>query len=294
MKNRGIFNDNPTKAVIVNRQYHLKGRFVSGFILALGLVLGAANAAAQTPAPPRVIHVFVALADNASQGIVPVPAAIGNGDDPAGNLYWGCDEGLKSYFKRSKAWKLVQTRAKPAPAVLERLVFRHAESGAWLVADAYRGSRIRQATVDFLSAAAGARAEATSVTRNQKFTELRAGGGAALVAYIGHDGLMDFRLAPGEAPRGEAGKAAIVLCCKSADYFEGPLREAGARPLLLTTQLMYPGSFILHAALEGWLKGEGVREIRERAAKAYAGNQGISVKSARGVFKDLKGKLQER
>ena len=33
-------------------------------------------------APPRTIHVFVALADNKNQGIVPVAAIFGNGDDP--------------------------------------------------------------------------------------------------------------------------------------------------------------------------------------------------------------------
>lgn len=230
----------------------------------------------------RVIHVFVALADNASQGIIPVPKAIGNGDDPTNNLYWGCDEGLKSTFGKSKAWKLVQTRAHQAPAVLERLVFRHGASGAWLVADAYRGSQIRQATLDFLAAAAGTSVEVTSVSVALKPVELRIGGGAALVAYIGHDGLMDFSLdAP---PRGSSGKPAIVLCCKSADYFAAPLREAGARPLLLTTQLMYPGSFILHAAVEGWLRGEDAAALRERAAQAYAANQKISIKSARGVF----------
>ncbi|HST23582.1 MAG TPA: hypothetical protein VLR90_20895, partial [Blastocatellia bacterium] len=36
----------------------------------------------------RVIHVLVALCDNEHQGIVPVPAKIGNGDDPQNNLYW--------------------------------------------------------------------------------------------------------------------------------------------------------------------------------------------------------------
>lgn len=30
----------------------------------------------------RVLHVLVALCDNEHQGIVPVPAKIGNGDDP--------------------------------------------------------------------------------------------------------------------------------------------------------------------------------------------------------------------
>ena len=39
-----------------------------------------------TQAKEQTIGVYVALADNASQGIVPIPAAIGNGDDPEKNL----------------------------------------------------------------------------------------------------------------------------------------------------------------------------------------------------------------
>ena len=35
---------------------------------------------------PRIIHVFVALADNSNQGIVPVPAKLGNGEDPEHTL----------------------------------------------------------------------------------------------------------------------------------------------------------------------------------------------------------------
>jgi hypothetical protein len=38
---------------------------------------------------PCTIHVFVALADNKNQGIVPVAAILGNGEDPQHNLYWG-------------------------------------------------------------------------------------------------------------------------------------------------------------------------------------------------------------
>ena len=53
----------------------------------------------QAQRPARLVHVFVALADNAHQGIVPVPAALGNGDDAAQNLYWGaaafCDGVVK-------------------------------------------------------------------------------------------------------------------------------------------------------------------------------------------------------
>ncbi|MDB6004594.1 MAG: hypothetical protein JWR15_1581, partial [Prosthecobacter sp.] len=69
----------------------------------------AADAVAQT----KRIHVFVALADNASQGIAPVPAKIDNGDDAEENLYWGNSEGFKSIFARSKSWKLEKAEANP-------------------------------------------------------------------------------------------------------------------------------------------------------------------------------------
>ena len=40
-------------------------------------------------AQQRVIHVVVALCDNQYQGIVKVPAGIGNGQKASTNLYWG-------------------------------------------------------------------------------------------------------------------------------------------------------------------------------------------------------------
>jgi hypothetical protein len=62
----------------------------------------------------------------------------------------------------------------------------------------------------------------------------------------------------------------------------------GARPVLLTTQLMYPGAMILEAAFEGWLKAESADQIRVRAGKAYAANQKISEKAGMGVFSKLR------
>jgi hypothetical protein len=56
------------------------------------------------------------------------------------------------------------------------------------------------------------------------------------------------------------------------------------KPVLLITQLMYPGAMILEAAIEGWIKGESHEQIRLRAAQAYAGNQKTSVKAALTVF----------
>ena len=73
----------------------------------------------------KTIHVFVALCDNEFQGIVPVPAKIGNGKDLNNNLYWGCGYGVRSFFKlKTKDWKLVKTIKSNNPKILERILFK--------------------------------------------------------------------------------------------------------------------------------------------------------------------------
>ena len=223
---------------------------------------------ATASADPARIHVFVSLVDNRTQGIEPVPARIGDGDNKETNLYWGCDEALKPVLKSSGEWKLVSSGAGPKPEVLERAIFTH-RSGKWtLTADAYRGSAIRTCIADFFAA----------LSADEPVASL------PLVAYIGHDGLMDFQLPPEVTAKRGPGRQAIVLCCKSDGYFSPHLAAVNARPLVLTTQLMYPGGFILRAALDGWTRGEGAAALCDRAAAGYARNQGISVKAARGVF----------
>jgi hypothetical protein len=108
-----------------------------------------------TRASPRVVHVFVALADNQNQGIVPVPAALGNGSDPARNLYWGAAFGVKTFFKASQEWQPVWSGHGSKDAILERCVFRNTSKDVFLIADAYEGGQVKLAMTDFLSAAAG-------------------------------------------------------------------------------------------------------------------------------------------
>ena len=98
----------------------------------------------------KTIHVFVALCDNKYQGIVPVPPKIGNGQDPDNNLYWGGDFGVRTYFKKSKEWKLIK-KEKVNNFILERLIFKNSFSNCYLVADAYDGKYIKQTTIDFLN-----------------------------------------------------------------------------------------------------------------------------------------------
>lgn len=100
-------------------------------------------------AEKRTIAVFVALCDNETQGIQPVPEKIGDGDVPAANLYWGCSDGTSSLFKRSSKWKLVKTEREGLEPVLERLTFEHKTKDCTLVAHAYRGSEIKQCIADY-------------------------------------------------------------------------------------------------------------------------------------------------
>lgn len=234
------------------------------------------------PAPAaEVFHVFVALADNANQSIAPVPAKIGDGDKPAENLYWGCSEGVKSWFSASKRWKRIATPKSPMPEILERVIFKHVEKDAWLVADAWRGKEIRPCLESFAKACAGLSAEEVKVDG----AAFQAGGASSLVAYIGHNGLMDFSITwPAKSAKDVKPKPAIVLCCLSHDYFSKSLKQVGAEPVLMTNQLMYPGAFVLHDALEARLSGKAGEDLRSIAARAYARNQRISLKAALGVF----------
>lgn len=221
-------------------------------------------------AADKSIGVFVALADNVHQGIVKVPKMIGDGDNPERNLYWGTAEGLKGVFDKSNEWALKKRTDDPqGPNILRSRVYRHSKTGAILSAKAYRGSAIRNCILDF---------EAAVRT-----------GAYDLVVFIGHNGLMDFELpAPAKLDKRTKTPDCVVLCCKSEQYFKKRIEDTGGQPILLTTQFMYPGSFILHAVADAWLSGATAAGIRERAGWAYASNQRISRKAGMGVFARLR------
>ena len=227
-----------------------------------------------------VIHVFVALADNVNQGIVPVSASLGNGDNAATNLYWGAAFGIKTFFSRNKDWELVSFTPNPSETILERCIFKHRRTSLHIVADAYRGKEISQTTVDFLEAAAGKPGEKLKIGS----AEFHTGGSADVVAYIGHNGLMDFKLNSHPQRRDDRERRAIILACASKSYFSNALRESGATPLLWTTNLMAPEAYVLSAAIDGWIKKENDEQIRLRAAEAYHKYQNCGLKGARALF----------
>lgn len=227
-----------------------------------------------------VIHVFVALADNVNQGIVPVSASLGNGDNTKTNLYWGAAFGVRTFFSRHKDWQLLTVIPNPSDGILERCIFKHRRGSSMLIADAYQGKEIQQTTMDFLEAAAGKPGEKLKAGD----LEFHSGGSADLVAYIGHNGLMDFQLPSHPARRDDRQRRAIILACASKRYYGPALEQSGATPLLWTTNLMAPEAYVLSAAIEGWIKKESDEQIRLRAADAYHKYQNCGVRAARGLF----------
>jgi hypothetical protein len=233
----------------------------------------------------RVIHVFVALADNQHQGIIPVPPALGNGKDPQGNLYWGAAYGVKTYFKASKDWELVWFGRDGKDAILERCIFKNRLNDAYLVADAYDGSQIKLAVTDFLSSAAGVAKERVRFKiASEEEVSIAIAGDANLVVYVGHDAFMDFQISPIAGTRGEKPRQTIILACASKSFFGPYIRQTGAQPLLWTTGLMAPESYTLKAALDGWMADEDDEAIRRRAVQAYDRYQKCGTRAALRLF----------
>jgi len=227
--------------------------------------------------PIKTIHVYVALCDNVNQGIVPVPSKLGNGQNLKNNLYWGALYGVKTHFKNSKDWSLVKTITSDNPMILERLLFKHKNSSTYLLADAYDGKHIKQTSIDFLEATAGR--NSTTISHNN--IKMQFGGKSELLAYVGHDGLMEFDVEGNFSNLNKTKRDAIVLACVSKNYFKPYFRQTKANPLVWTTGLMAPEAYTLKSAIDGWIINETDFQIRERAAQAYHKYQKCGINSAR-------------
>jgi hypothetical protein len=239
-----------------------------------------------------VIQVSVALADNKNQWIVPVPEAIGNGQDARTNLYWGALYGLKTYMINKAGWKYVDSVQVKDKRILERLILkkhfpRKGESvPVYLVADAWDGKYIGDTIKQFLSYNAGN--DVVSLKVGGK--DINAGGNAHLIVYIGHNALMDYGgmknilLSEPEIADDNPDNDSIVLACKSRPYFLSRLKRVGAHPLVMTTGLMAPEAYTLHAAIEKWIAGANDTQVRKAAARSYHKYQKTGINAAERLF----------
>lgn len=222
------------------------------------------------------IHIMVALCDNKYQGIVKVPKGIGNGQDPNTNLYWGCGYGIRTYFKKSTEWKEI-SRKKVDRMRLERIVFKHKTKNYYLIADAYDGQFIKSCTLDFLNSCSGAKKD-TIIVGNKV---LGINGNSELVAYVGHNGLMDFSVQERFENKDNTVRQAIIIACGSKQYFAPYIKSAGANPLVWSTHLMSAEAYTIHDAISTYIAGGNDAAVRESAAAAYDRYQKCGIKAAR-------------
>jgi hypothetical protein len=228
----------------------------------------------------KTVHVLVALCDNTYQGIVKVPAKIGNGQDPGNNLYWGCGYGVKTFLKKQTDWKLIKSIKDPAAHIYERLVFKHKTSNTYLVADAYDGSKMKETLTDFFDYSSGHQKKTVSADS----LKINAGGSSDLICFVGHNGLMDLSLDSYPQKADDKKREMAIYACASKGYFKTPLQKSGATPLIWTTNLMCPEAYSLVSTLNGWLKKESGAAIRESVAQTYASYHKCGIKGARNLF----------
>jgi len=240
---------------------------------------------------PLVAHVVVALADNESQGIAQVSATLGDGYSPRTNLYWGALYGVKTFFSRSKTWTRIQTKKPDNPDILERVAFTTkmlragSEVSVYVVADAWQGNKIKDSIEHFIDLSSGKYVESVLVEQTTANTKIIAGGASHVVAYIGHNGLMDFSISSLINPANQhKSKSSIVLACFSQNYFANKLSQAGSHSLLTTNGLMAPEAYTLEAALVSWFSGHTSAETHTAAAKAYSQYQKARLSWSKTLF----------
>lgn len=245
---------------MINRRHMIAGGFA---VSAISLFPTNARACGQT------IRVIVSLADNQNQGIVPIPAKLGNGQDTKNNLYWGAMYGLKTFIKRETDWRVSETRPTTS-GILEQISVSGKGLEPPLKAEAWDGARQRQATKLFM--------------RLLQYPE------DSLTIFVGHNPLMDEivtfpKLSQKQIDENKIYKKKFaVIACQSRKYFEDGIKATGHEPYVLTAGNMAPEGYVVEAIIRAWIEGGSAQTAREYAAKAYAKYQKIPIKNANWLF----------
>ena len=223
---------------------------------------------------PLRVEVHVPLCD--SSIIACGNAKLGDGDNPATNLYWSTTPGFGEWFARKgSGWKRVAIDAGDDTDVLAHLAYRRelATPRSWqkrgapkrfaieLVISGWRGKAIDRALAAFASDVSGAST-------------------AQIVAWVGHNRLMDLERFDWPAP-GKQAQGAIAIACQTAPYMKNKL---GAVPLLMTDDFLFANAAPLEAAVLAFAGGGDYAQIRRDAAIAYAGVQRSTLAHVFGAF----------
>ncbi|CAN5919692.1 hypothetical protein BH11MYX3_BH11MYX3_17300 [soil metagenome] len=249
-----------------------------------------------TAGKPLVVEVHVPLCE--STIIACGNKKLGDGDNPDTNLYWSTTQGFGEWFvRKGSGWKrmLQQTAASSGDAdILAVHVYRRtvATPAAWkkrgaparleidIVVHGWRGTAIDRALAAFAADVSGS--VARTLTLDDGST-LSAGGAAQIVAWVGHNRLMDLDTFQWPRP-GTMTKGAIAIACHTAAYMEEAVPSATRVPLLMTRDFLFANAAPLEATVLAFAAGGDYARIRLDAATAYAGVQKREVRKVYGAF----------
>jgi hypothetical protein len=255
---------------------------------------------------PLVVEVHVPLCDN--NIIACGNAKLGDGDNPETNLYWSTTPGFGSWFNRkSSGWKRVLKLREGETGDVDVLALhvyrRHVNApAAWwkrgaptkieidIVVHGWRGSAIDRALAAYAADISGQGVRTITLdksgTRSGAAADaptLDAGGAAQIVAWVGHNRLMDLDAYTWPAA-GSATKGTIAIACHTAAYMEENVPSATRVPLLMTRDFLFANAAPLEAAVLAFVSGGTYAKIRLAAATAYAGVREREVKHVFGAF----------
>lgn len=245
---------------------------------------------------PLVVEVHVPLCE--SSILRCGNAKLGDGDTPATNLYWATRPGFGKWFdRRGSGWTraLRETEDTGDPDVLELRVYRRTLTApaAWrkrgapkryevaVVIRGWRGTAIDRALAAYAADLSGQTPRTITLADG---TTLEAGGAAQLVAFVGHNRLMDLDEAYAWPEAGTEPKGTIAIACHTSSYMKRDVPGATRVPLLMTNDFLFSNAAPLEAAVLAFARGGNYAAIRRDAATAYAAVQKREVKRVFGVF----------
>jgi hypothetical protein len=244
---------------------------------------------------PLVVEVHAPLCDNTI--IQCGNAKLGDGDNPDTNLYWSTTPGLGSWFaRRDGGWTRVARQREGQTGdddILAVHAYRRmvAAPAAWRAAGApakfeldivihgWRGKAIDRALSAYAADAAGGEARTIALGDG---TAITAGGAAQIIAWVGHNRLMDLERFDWPGPAATA-KGILAIACSTAPYMQ-QLSAATRVPLLMTRDLMFANAAPLEAAVLAYVAGGGFAQIRHDATAAYAEIQRSTFQRVSGLF----------
>jgi hypothetical protein len=231
---------------------------------------------------PLVIHVFVPLCDNINQGIIPVGGKLGDGRNLKTNLYWGAGYGLKTWFTRSKEWKMALNNYNLDSSVLERAIYCRTYSNkakVYLILDGYAGDKMEKCLTDYFKSLAGMLKDSIFLDS----TKIAAYGKSDFLIFNGHNGLMDKDI-PIYYNVDNIEKDAAVIACASHSYVEYRFECLKAYPLVTTTSLLPPEAYVISAVIDNWSTMQSDDKIYKSAGEAMAKVHKIAVKPCIKMF----------